>query len=494
MLRPGTRIGNYEIDRVLGDGGMAVVYAGRSLTLEQPVAIKVLLSNLAARPAVVQRFRREARLQFQLQHPNIVRVIDLIEDADAVALVLDLIDGQSLDVLLAERGPMPWPAALDLLLPVVEAVGYAHDKGVVHRDMKPGNVMVEMRNGVLGAAKVMDFGIAKVLGDSGQTGTNARLGTWGYMAPEQFRGAREVDARADVFALGMLLWEVVAGRLPFNPEDQFAVMQTYGGMLAIPRLDAVTECPTWLADVVAQALSIDPADRFQDAALLAKVLKGGATPKAAPAKVVLSKGVVTQVVAPRPTNVLEVPAPPAQIRPVAPAARIAAATIAPAQSAGDSKPNALIERGPRTRLLRRGLGLVTVIGLLGLVGWCASALPTWPLVPIGDIVYDARANLLWERTVLTDVFDWKLAGDRCRGLTMSGQNGWRLPSKTELASLVVIGGEPTIDREAFPQSGINTLFWTDSRSGSSEAWGVNFDSGSWYTAHTDAAVRVRCVK
>ncbi len=253
---------------------MALVYLARHAVFDERFALKVLLPNLATNPKVLERFRREAQVQFRFHHEHIVRVTDYVEEGGIAALAMEYVDGATLDVHLTSTGPLAWPAALELLLPVVSALAYAHQQGVVHRDLKPGNVLLDQRLGQPGVPKVADFGIAKVLdSEAGLTGTNARMGTWGYMAPEQFRGAKEVDARADVFALGILLWEAVAGRLPFNPEDQLAVMETYSGRVVIPRLDEVAECPAWLADVVAQAASIDPAGRFQDAGVLGRVLE-----------------------------------------------------------------------------------------------------------------------------------------------------------------------------------------------------------------------------
>ncbi len=274
MLKPGTRLGNYEIDRVLGDGGMAIVYKARHIGMGTEHAVKVLLPNLAMNPKTVERFRQEASAQFRLRHPNIVQVTDYVETEEAIALVMDLVNGMTLRESMDQR-PGAWPVAdvVAVMRPVLDAVAYAHREGldgaaVVHRDLKPENILLDLGHGRAwpGIPKVADFGIAKVMGTANVgTRTNARLGTVPYMSPEQFRSSKDVDARADVWALGMMLWHLVAGKLPLDAEDNIQLLQLYQGLLVIPALADVCQLQTRLSDVVAQSLSVNVEGRFADA-------------------------------------------------------------------------------------------------------------------------------------------------------------------------------------------------------------------------------------
>ncbi|MSQ84029.1 MAG: serine/threonine protein kinase [Myxococcales bacterium] len=283
MLQSGHRIGNYEIQSVLGDGGMAIVYRARHLAMGTDHAIKVLLANYALQPRTVERFRLEARAQFKLRHPNIVQVTEYVDDAGAPALVMDLVEGMTLRQAI-DRRPGPWPMAdvLAVMSSVLEGMAFVHREGldgepVVHRDLKPENILLDLAGGKPwpGVAKIADFGVAKVRGSSPvATQANVRIGTAAYMAPEQFKGAQDVDARADVWSLGMMTWELVAGRLPIDCNDQLALMQLYSGQQPLQRLNVVVpDCPNVLASAVAQALAVDAELRFQDAVPLLRIFK-----------------------------------------------------------------------------------------------------------------------------------------------------------------------------------------------------------------------------
>ena len=283
MLKPGHRIGNYEIVALVGDGGMAIVYRARHLAMGTDHAIKVLLPNYAMQPRTVERFRLEARAQFRLRHSNVVQVTDYVDDADAPAMVMDLIDGMNLRQAMQLR-PGPWVLAdvLTVMLPVLEGMAFVHREGldgaaVVHRDLKPENILLDLGGGRAwpGVPKIADFGIAKVMGSANiGTKTNARMGTGPYMSPEQFRNAKEVDARADVWALGMMLWELLVGRLPIDAEDNIALIKLYEGMEPVPRLDKVDpRVPQELAGAVAQAMSVRLEGRFLQAGPLLAVVR-----------------------------------------------------------------------------------------------------------------------------------------------------------------------------------------------------------------------------
>ncbi len=274
MLQPGSRIDRYEIVAPIGGGGMGMVYQVRHAGLGSDHAMKVLLPNYAGSEKVRARFRQEAQIQSRLlNHPGIVRVSDLLEAEGILAMVMDLVPGPSLEhVLVSELGG-PWAleATARVMWPVLEAMAGAHHVGVAHRDLKPANVLLDRSAGQWpGTPRVTDFGLAKLLAsEGGMTKTGAMMGTLPYMAPEQFRGLREVDARADVFALGMMLWRLLSGRLPVDPDDMVKVAFMYAGHEPVPRLDSIQGgISEALASVVATCLEVDMAARPPDAASL----------------------------------------------------------------------------------------------------------------------------------------------------------------------------------------------------------------------------------
>jgi serine/threonine protein kinase len=222
------KIGSYRVLARIGDGGMGSVYRARHqnehIAERQggDVALKVMHPQYAQNPELRARFDREASVCLKLNHPGIVRVHDLLEDQGQLGMVMELVEGRPLSVIIGtEVGPIPWDRAEPLFFQLLEAVGYAHQNGVVHRDIKPDNVMVTSDQRV----KVLDFGIAKDL-EAGRTKTGTGMGTVAYMAPEQYTDAKSVDHRADIYALGMTLYEMVAGRLPWeDSETEFGIMK-----------------------------------------------------------------------------------------------------------------------------------------------------------------------------------------------------------------------------------------------------------------------------
>jgi serine/threonine protein kinase len=270
MLGEGTTVGAYQVERLLGSGGMGAVYAVRHLRMGTQHAMKVLSDAYLRNPDVRERFKREAQLMFSLgAHPNIVRATDVIDQQGTLALVLDLVDGGDLaDALAARPGPMRWAEAWRILEPAVAAVTYAHKRQVVHRDLKPENVLLRRDGTWPGVPVVTDFGIAKVLGADSATRVQSAMGTACYGAPEQFRNARDVTAEADVWALGMMVWRLVNGRLPVDPEDNVALIRLYEGQVPVPRLTGV---PGTVAEAVAAALNVDPKQRPRDASVLLRL-------------------------------------------------------------------------------------------------------------------------------------------------------------------------------------------------------------------------------
>ncbi|WP_270353053.1 Stk1 family PASTA domain-containing Ser/Thr kinase [Microbacterium testaceum] len=263
--------GRYRVDDLIGRGGMASVYRGYDETLGRTVAIKILKSDLAGDAAFRTRFRLEAQAASRMAHPTIVRVFDAGEDAetgrDGVErpvpyIVMELVHGRLLKDVIAE-GPVPTDDALRYVDGILEALEYSHRAGVVHRDIKPGNVMIT--DG--GRVKVMDFGIARAVSDSSSTvaETTAIVGTAAYFSPEQAKG-ESVDARADLYSTGVVLYELLTGRTPFRGDTPVAVAYQHVSEAPVPPSEIDETIPRALDAIVLRALAKDPFQRPQDAA------------------------------------------------------------------------------------------------------------------------------------------------------------------------------------------------------------------------------------
>lgn len=250
--------GRYRLVGVLGEGGMATVYRAWDARLQVWRAIKVLDAALTDRPNVRQRFENEARTMARLHHRNIVTVHDVGADGARVFMVMELVEGGSLVDWVEENGPMPPRMALDVLGEVLAALQVAHDNHVVHRDIKPHNILVDRS----GTAKVSDFGIARVADtDHSLTKTGAMMGTWTYMAPEQRTSARRVDARADVYAAGATLYALLTAREPFDLYTTELHEELFAGM------------PEDLAAPIKRACRYRPEDRYESADAMREALR-----------------------------------------------------------------------------------------------------------------------------------------------------------------------------------------------------------------------------
>ncbi|MFN8633711.1 MAG: protein kinase [Chloroflexota bacterium] len=272
MIDPliGQTLGQYQIEEQLGQGGMATVYRGLQPTLGRPVAVKVLPLSRLPDPTLPARFRREARLAANLLHPNIVPVYDFGEWQGHLYIVMALLSGGTLKDRM--DGRMPLAATVLLIGQVAEALGYAHGQGIFHRDVKPTNVLLAASDW----AMLGDFGIARALGETTQlTGPTNTIGTPTYMAPEQWMGG-EIDGRADIYALGVVLYELLTGAPPFQATTPTGLMhqhlQAPVPSLAIRRADL----PAALDSVVQTALAKDPAQRFRHAGELKTALEAAA--------------------------------------------------------------------------------------------------------------------------------------------------------------------------------------------------------------------------
>ena len=236
---------------------MSSVFRARDRLLERVVALKILHAHYGDDEATVERFRREARAVAQLSHPNIVTVIDRGEADGRQFIVFEYIDGHTLKEVVEERGPLPVREAVELTIGVARGLAFAHESGLVHRDVKPQNVLL---NGD-GKPKVTDFGIARSIDVAGVTQTGTVLGTSHYMAPEQASG-RPVDAQTDVYSLGAVLYELLTGAVPFDADSFVAVAMQHVHDPAPSVLERRPDCPLRLAAAVERALAKDPRDRF----------------------------------------------------------------------------------------------------------------------------------------------------------------------------------------------------------------------------------------
>src|SRR4051812_49345084 len=257
----------YEIGGVLGRGGMAEVHRGRDLRLGREVAVKVLRSDLARDPSFQVRFRREAQAAASLNHPAIVAVYDTGEDRTTTGatpyIVMEYVEGETLRDVIRREGHLPSERAMSLAADICGALDFSHRNGIVHRDVKPGNVMITPQ----GSVKVMDFGIARAVSDSAatMTSTAAVIGTAQYLSPEQARG-ESVDARSDVYSMGCLLYELVTGAPPFSGDSPVAVASQH--VREDPRLPSSINraIPPELDAILLKAMSKNPANRYQSAA------------------------------------------------------------------------------------------------------------------------------------------------------------------------------------------------------------------------------------
>ncbi|MGA3362806.1 MAG: protein kinase [Solirubrobacteraceae bacterium] len=273
MARDNIVAGRYRIESRLGSGGMSTVHLAFDERLERYVAVKLLAEHLAADPAFVSRFQREALAAARLIHPNIVQVFDSGLDAhrDQHYIVMEYIDGQSCAEILRDRGWLTVEETLPIVLGACAGLDYAHRKGVVHRDVKPGNLLVATDR----AVKLADFGIAKATEQSSITQIGSVLGTAAYLAPEQGRG-EEAGPPADIYALGVVTYQLLSGRLPFEGASltELAIKQQQEPPESLD--DLVAAVSPELAAAVDVALRIDPRQRYPTAVEMARALEEGA--------------------------------------------------------------------------------------------------------------------------------------------------------------------------------------------------------------------------
>jgi len=316
-----TRVLNdrYEVEATLGEGGMARVFRGTDRVLGRTVAIKVLAGKYAGDDSFVARFRREAQAAAGLNHPNIVGVYDTGDHGDMHYIVMEYVEGDTLADVLRRDGPMNPDRASVVAGEVATALQAAHDTGLVHRDVKPGNVMIDDENRV----KVMDFGIARAAADDTLTQTGVVLGTASYLSPEQAQGL-PVDARSDIYSLGCVLYEMLTGRPPFVGDTPVSIAYKHVNEEPRPPSELNPSVPAHLDAAVRRSLAKDPHDRFPSADAFRAALAGG---QAGTATVpIAAAGGDTEVLPP--TAPAPEPAPQPRERSWVPMALIAAAILA----------------------------------------------------------------------------------------------------------------------------------------------------------------------
>jgi serine/threonine protein kinase len=244
--------GRYRVLRKLGGGGMADVYLCEDLTLGRRVALKVLLQRFLSDPTFVERFRREAKSAAGLNHPNLVSIYDWGEVDGTYFIVMEYVEGETLKELIRRQGRLGGNDAVRIGLQLLAAIEFAHREGIVHRDIKPQNVMLDRGGNV----KVMDFGIARA-GDSGMTEAGSILGTAQYLAPEQARGM-QVDERSDLYSVGIVLYEMLTGTVPFKGDSAVTVALKHVNEMAPEPAQLVPGLPYSLNQIVLKAIAKDP--------------------------------------------------------------------------------------------------------------------------------------------------------------------------------------------------------------------------------------------
>jgi hypothetical protein len=251
------KLGKYEVLGELGHGAMGVVYRARDPIINRLVALKTITTGLASDPTLLQRFYREAQSAGGLQHPNIVTIYDMGEAADLPYIAMELVEGENLEQLIARKTPLPLTLKLVYAMQACRALDYAHKRGIVHRDIKPGNVML----GKDGTVKVVDFGIARVL-ETSKTQTGMLIGTFAYMSPEQYHG-EHADERSDIWSFGVLLYELLCYQRPFIGPTPASLMNGICNEEPTPLSKYLPECPAELQVVMSKILQKSPAERYQ---------------------------------------------------------------------------------------------------------------------------------------------------------------------------------------------------------------------------------------
>ena len=278
------KIGEFEIISKLGEGGMGAVYKARQTSMDRMVALKLLPGTLARNPELVARFRREAQVSAKLDHPNVIRGIAVGEEAGQHFFAMELVEGTSVENMLEEQEQLDIPVSLDIITQITRALIHAHERGMIHRDIKPDNIMVTHD----GVAKLADLGLVREADTqmTRVTQSGATMGTPHYMPPEQARDAKRADERSDIYALGATFYHMLTGRVPFEGDSAFEIMQKHEKERAKSPRSIRADIPAKLSLAVEKMMQRDPRNRFASAEELLSMLQdvSGKAPAAAAAK------------------------------------------------------------------------------------------------------------------------------------------------------------------------------------------------------------------
>ena len=278
----GTRLGPYEIVEELGKGGMATVYRAFHPAMERFVAVKVIHRALATDELGMERFRQEARLIARMEHPHLLPVYDYSPAGDVPYIVMRYLEGSTLKDVIESKGQLPLGEIVFLMRQIAAALDYAHREGVIHRDIKPSNIMIDRD----GNAYLTDFGIARISGQQGLTQTGFTVGTPGYMSPEQGMGVNNIDERTDIYALGVMVYEMATGQAPYSGETPMAILMSHMQDPIPSAMDVYPDLPLEIDSILERALAKDPQERYATAGEFAEALadlvknhEASATPK-----------------------------------------------------------------------------------------------------------------------------------------------------------------------------------------------------------------------
>ncbi len=383
-LTSGTMLdGRYRLGAMIARGGMSTVYRGVDTRLDRPVAIKVMSPQYVADPTFLSRFEREARLAASLGHPGVVAVYDQGQDGELVYLVMELVDGGTLRDLIRERGPLPVPVVLGILDPLLDALGAAHASGLVHRDVKPENVLISAR----GAVKIADFGLVRAVGSQTVATGDVILGTVAYLSPEQVATGIS-DARSDVYSAGIVAFEMLTGRPPFDGDNPMSVAYQHVHSDVPAPSTRIPDLPEQLDHEIVAATARDPAERPRDAAAFLARLRDVRSALAVPT-------VPIPVPVQRRTSDPAAPVPvPIDPHPQATRADPEVATTPPTTVQHRSPVPPDPTRALRLRRRRRWLIALLVVVLLGLVsaagGWWLGG--RWAATPTTAGLTQAQAE------------------------------------------------------------------------------------------------------
>jgi predicted Ser/Thr protein kinase len=371
----GKYVGDYQITKLLGEGGMGVVYKGVHPTLGQLVAIKMLHPNLVKAEAIKQRFLREAQAMARLRHPNILQLFNFVENPEGCFIVMEFVEGRTFESLLEEQGLIAPERAIELFLPVLSAMSYAHSQGIIHRDIKPSNIMLLNSGNVV---KVMDFGTAKMAGGPQLTAAGMTLGTVVYMSPEQLMG-RDLSPQADIYSLGVTLYEMTTGRLPFYHENEMQLMKMIMKEAPPPPSSIYPAMPKALEKVILKAIEKDLGKRYRttdefanDLKAVERELAGAIAPAVGAASVGAASGAT-----PRPGAAVVPPAESAQ--PVLP-------PVEDTQAMARREPSAAAVAAPGGTPAKKPSTVLIVAGALTAVAGIGAGVP---LLVIGHAVVGA---------------------------------------------------------------------------------------------------------